>query len=292
MLYNKKVYNFIFQSPWLVSIGYRIGTKWIHQCSGSITSPNRILSTSSCFKDEKGYKPRLSIRTNFEKSDKYFNQTDIYDINTAIMCGSLNADISVVHSKTRILFNENVKPICTSRVAKYARLASYSMVFNGTDCSSGTPLVQLSKSDYTAPYPQLSGILHNPDNQCKSAQLQFTNLENESILNFIETWKTLEKIFEAESSEKLKLLDILSNPNPSDILGRPLMKYLEYQNQTDVMDEIAKRLSPSRFLVVSGHPWEDAVKTEFIDLMNKDTNCILPDFPFKLVKLAIKDIYS
>ena len=275
-----------------MSIGYRIGTKWIHQCSGSITSPYTILSTSSCFKDESGYKPRLSIRTNFEKSDETFNQTDTYEINTAVMCGSLNADISVVHSKTRIQFNEHVKPICTPRAAKYARLASYSMVFNGTDCSSGTPLVQLSKSDYTAPYPKLSGILHNPDNKCKSDQLQFTNLENESILNFIETWKTLEKIFEAESSEKLKLLDILSNPNPSDILGRPLMKYLEYQNQTDVMDEIAKRLSPSRFLVVSGHPWEDAVKTEFIDLMNKDTNCILPDFPFKLVKLAIKDIYS
>ena len=143
-----------------------------------------------------------------------------------------------------------------------------------------------SKSAHASPYPQLTGILHNPGNQCKSTSVLFTNLENESILNFVRSWITLEKLFESDSSEKLKLLDISTNPNPTDILGRPLTRYVEYQNQSDVMDEIFKRLSPSRFLIISGHPWEEAVKTEFIDL-NKDVNCTLSDFPFKLVKLAI-----
>ena len=108
---------FIFQFPWIVSIGYFDEDVWNHICSGNIVSENAVLTSLDCG-SEIFHDPNVQIKmgAQFLNGPEDSDTVSIYDISLVIKGVPVKdkpaLDLAYVYTQDNITTNARTRPIC------------------------------------------------------------------------------------------------------------------------------------------------------------------------------------
>ena len=176
----------------MVSFGRGNATHWRHYCGGAIISDSAIVSAAHCFfKNKHGYKRATKIRMgDGNHTDTADDDTlQIHEVNTIIRHHNYGSrttfDVAIVHTKQKIRFNQNIKPLCVptqsnSTIDKYfnhpVSLAGWGLDETGQASQNlrSTSLKIYARSNCTSLYPYGKHL----GNLLLCAGNQVTNLKN------------------------------------------------------------------------------------------------------------------
>ena len=125
----------------MASFGYEQNGKWHHYCGGAIISDSTLITANHCF-NHPNVRPHIKQMTKIRLGDQNLNDgiddTNTYEIEKIVPHPESNGrapqyDLAIVYTKTKIQFNDRIKPICipTKPYDEANRYANDEVKFSG-----------------------------------------------------------------------------------------------------------------------------------------------------------------
>ena len=130
-----------FQFPWMTSFGYESNNNWSHFCGGAVISDSMIITAAHCMKSVKTnatLRQMTRIRLGDQNLNDNIDDDNVFEIEDIIWHPNYEGwgpqfDLAVVHTKTKIQFNDRIKPVClpTRPYNEPNRYANETVTFSG-----------------------------------------------------------------------------------------------------------------------------------------------------------------